>query len=280
MSDPQEAVPNELAETLSTLQREFQSEISRTQQEKLRLSAAVPGRQKTAEEHLTRARAFYKRKEWARAFSEWDAVCAFLSDGDEFRKKIALLRESHDNLAGVHRELAEIKEILSKRSAPSAEEKKFVQDAHEAATGQVKQAYAHLSRELRTERTPKTLSFWWPVAAALLVLCLGFLGLTARQTRSRIRLRQQVEASAQDTRLTLVALQTERDDLLKKLGALQEDYNKKVAELKGQNEGWRNAGREKIEELEVQLKEAELKNKELDKKIGERDRLIRTLTSR
>jgi hypothetical protein len=268
MSDPQEAL------------NDLQTETSRIQQEKLRLSEAVPGRQQAAQEHLARARAFYKKKEWARAFSEWDAVCAYLDESDPFRQRLALLRESHANLAKVQRELGEIKEILSKRSAPSAEEKKFVQQAHEAASTEVKKAYAHLGQQLRTERTPKILSFWWPVALAALLLALGFLGVSAQQSKMRRVLRSEVELNAQGLRLDLAALQAERDALLKKIGTMEADHRRQTAQLEGQNAGWRNAGREKIEELEMQLQEAEMKNEDLQKKIADRDRLIRTLSSR
>ena len=268
MSDSQEAL------------QDLQSEFSRIQQEKLKLSEAIPGRQKAAEEHLSRARNFYKKKEWSRAFSEWEAVCAYLDEGDEFRRRVSLLRESHDNLAKVNRELVEIKEILAKRSAPSAEEKKFVQDAHDAASGEVKKAYAHLGQQLRTERTPKTLSFWWPVAAAVLLLSVGSLGMSVRLSQTQHRLRSELEQNGQMMRLQLVSLQSERDELLKKLGNVKADTEKQITELKDQNAGWRNAGREKVEELQMQLEEAQLKTKDLEKKITDRDRLIRTLTSR
>src|SRR5258708_1899894 len=139
MSDPQETI-----KTLSELNREFLSETSKLQQQRSDLSDAVPNRQKVVEEHLTRAKNFYKKREWANAFAEWDQACIFLEQSDEFRKKVTALRESHDNLIKVNRELVEIKQVLNQRSAPPAADRKFIQNAHEEVSGQVKNVYSHL----------------------------------------------------------------------------------------------------------------------------------------
>jgi hypothetical protein len=262
MSDPQETL-----KTLSALQREFQAETSKLQQQRSNLSNALPGREQIVEEHLNRAKNFYKKKEWASAFSEWDQACAYLIDQDEFRKKVDALKESHDNLIKVNREVVEIKQALNQRSSPKLTDRKFVQGAHEEVSGQVRNVYSYLGQQLRTERTPRTLSFWWPVLLSLGIVAAGAAGLFAFNTFLRAQANQQAEQSVQEARLQVATAETERDVISKKSLAQKEDYDKRIQELKSQNAGWRNAGREKIEELEGQLSEAQRKNDELTQKI-------------
>ena len=262
MSDPQETL-----KTLSALQREFQAETSKLQQQRSGLSNAMPGREQIVEEHLTRARNFYKRKEWANAFAEWDQACAYLEESDEFRRKLTALKESHDNLVQVNREVVEIKQVLNQRSSPSLADRKFVQGAHEEVSGQVKNVYSYLGQQLRAERTPKTLSFWWPVILSLALLGSGFAALFAYHAYESALSKKQGEQGLEAVRLQVAALQAERDEFAKKNQALKEDYDKKIEELKSQNAGWRNAGREKIEELEVQLDDSQKKNEELARKV-------------
>ena len=213
-------------------------------------------------------------------------MCVFLDEGDEFRKKVQALKESHANLLKVNRELLDIKQILNSRSSPPVEDRKFVQSAHEEASGQVKNVYSHLSQQLRADRTPKTLSFWWPVLFGLALVGAGSAGLWTYQARTHQEMRQQAEQSGEAARLELMTLQTERDDLGQKLTAAKEDYEKKIAELKQQNAGWRNAGREKIEELETRVKDLEFKNDQLSQKAEklaqesyEKDRVITELST-
>ena len=281
MSDPQETL-----KTLSALQREFQAETSKLQQQHSGLSNASPGLEQIVEEHLTRAKNFYKKKEWANAFAEWDRACAFLEEKDEFRKKLSALKESHDNLIQVNREVVEIKQVLNQRSSPSLADRKFVQGAHEAVSGEVKNVYSYLGQQLRAERTPKTLSFWWPVLLSLALLGAGFTGLFTYHAYEDAVAKKQGELGLDAARLQVAALQTERDGIAKKSQALKEDYEKKIEELKSQNAGWRNAGREKIEELEVQLQETQRKNEELTEKMDRvlrenttKDKLINTLST-
>ena len=262
MSDPQETI-----KTLSALQREFQAETSKLQQQHSTLSNAVPGREQIVEEHLDRAKNFYKKKDWTSAFAEWDQACAHLEDADEFRKKVMALRESHDNLVKVNREVVEIKQVLNQRSSPSLADRKFVQGAHEEVSGQVKNVYSYLGQQLRTERTPKVLSFWWPVLLSLALLVAGVAGLSFYHQRETRLAHQQAAQGAEAASLEAASLKSERDGWIKKNQQLKEDYDKKIAELKSQNAGWRNAGREKIEQLEAQLNEAMKENEELTGRV-------------
>ena len=264
---PQSEPAAEFERTLTALQREFHSEIHKAQQLKSSQQEAFTDREKAVQDHLARAGEFYKKKEWARAFEEWAQVCAFLNEGDEFRRKVAALKESHENLVKVNRELAEIKGILNQRSEPSAADRKFVQDAHEEVSGQIKNVYAYLSQQLRSDRTPKTLSFWWPVMGALLMLTTGGVGLATYHLKAKADMKKQAERTGQTARLELLTLQSERDELAKKVSTQRQEYQSRIEELKSQNAGWRNVGREKVEELEVRLQEAEKKNEELTEKI-------------
>ncbi len=271
MSDTQETLSNvpqfqpaaELERTLSLIQRELETETQKSQQQENNPIDSLKNREQIIEECLSRARNYYIKKEWPRAFAEWDKVCAFLAEGDEFLKKIAALKASHENLAKVNRELAEIKGILSQRSSPPAADRKFIQDAHEQTNGQIKNVYSYLSQQLRTERTPKTLSFWWPVLLAVILIGAGYGSLSAYYGKMRVESRKQAEKNGQDSRMELAAVQAERDELFKKAASLKQDYEDKIEELKQQNIGWRNAGREKIDEMEYRIKELENKNKEL-----------------
>ena len=87
--------------------------------------------------------------------------------------------------------------------------------------------------------------------------------------------------------MELATFQSERDGLAKQMESLRSDSEKKIEELKQQNAGWRNAGRQKIEELEGQLKEAEQTNDELSQKVDRlmqdginKDKLISDLSTR
>ena len=275
MSDRQEALKNgpptepaaEFERTLSALQRQFHTEIHKTQQQKSSYQDAVPNRDQVVEGHLSKARDFYRKKEWARAFAEWDQVCAFLEESDDFRKRVTALRESHENLMKVNREVIEIKGVLSQRSAPRVADKKFVQGAHEEVSTQVRNVYSYLGQQLRAERTPKTLSFWWPVLGALILLALGAGALVVYHDQASTRLRHQNEQTDQTLQQRLAILETENAGLSKKLSDERAESDRKIEELKQQNAGWRNAGREKIEELEVRLNDSQKKNEELNERL-------------
>ncbi len=234
--------------TLSSIQSEIDAEIQKSQNQKNDQNNALKDRPQIVEDCLARARNYYAKKEWARAFAEWDRVCAFLTEEDGFRQKIALLKESHENLAKVNRELVDVKGILNQRSSPSAADRKFVQEAHEQTNGQIKNVYSYLSQQLRTERTPKTLSFWWPVLLSVILLGIVYGSFSAHDSKR------------------LGEWKVERDDLLKKTENLKHDYENKIETLEQQNTGWRNARREKIDEMENQIRELGRKNEELSRR--------------
>lgn len=275
MSDTPETLTNipqaqpsaDLETVFSHIQEELETQTQRSLEQKNSLNDSLREREQTVEDCLARARNHYVKKEWTRAFAEWDKICALLPDQDEFRKKVTALKESHENLVRVNREIAEIKGVLSQRSSPSTADRKFVQEAHAQTSGQVKNVYAYLSQQLRTERTPKTLSFWWPVLLAVVLLAAGGAGLSARANRAHREWMRNVEESGQVSRVELAAVQTERDRFSKTVEEQKNNYETKIEELKQQNEGWRNAGRDKISDLEVQVKQLDTENNDLKKKV-------------
>src|SRR5437868_41246 len=105
----------EFERSLSMIQRELDAETQRSREQKNSQTDALKDRTQIVEDCLTRAKNYYLKKEWVRAFAEWDKVCSFLEEGDEFRKKITSLKESHENLSKVNREVVEIKGILNQR---------------------------------------------------------------------------------------------------------------------------------------------------------------------
>lgn len=267
MSDTQETLTNtpqsepaaELERTFSLIQQELESETKKSSEQK----DALKNYEQAVEGCLARAKNYYTKKEWARAFAEWDKVCTFLPEQEEFRKKVALLKESHENLTKVNRELVEIKEILNRRSSPPAADRKFIQDANEQTHRQIKNVYSYLSQQLRVERTPKTLSFWWPVLLGVVLLGVGYGSLSMHYAKMRTQWSQEAEKMGQDLRSERASLQAQRADLLKQNMDVKLDYETKLEELKQQNAGWRNAGREKIEDMENRIKELETENKAL-----------------
>ena len=263
MSDTQE----DLDRTFALIHQELETETQRAREQKNSQNDSLKDREQAVLDCLARAKNHYLKKEWSRAFAEWDKVCAFLPEQDEFRKKVSGLKESHENLVKVNREVAEIKGILNQRSSPPAADRKFVQEAHEQTNGQIRNVYGYLNQQLRTERTPKTLSFWWPVLTALILLGIGYGTLTAHFNKARTDLSRQAQKSGVDSLMELTALQAERDELLKQTADLKKDYETKIEELKQQNAGWRNAGREKVESMEVQIQQLETENKDLKHQV-------------
>ena len=225
MSDTQEALKN-ASQDVTALQRRLESEVSQMEQKKSEIVQAVPGRKNKVEECLARAQGFYQKSEWERAFAEWDKACGFLEKGDEFRKKIEALKASHQNLVKATNELTEIKTILKQRSAPSAASNRFVQNAHNQVSGQVKNAYSYISRELRTEYAPGKLSFRRVVLAVLLIIA-SAAGLYFYQLKTREAVRRQAAQNALSTHLQLAVLQSEREELEKKVAKLEDENSKK-----------------------------------------------------
>ncbi len=263
MSDTQET----LEKTLSLVQQELNVELQKSQDQKNSQGDALQNREQLAQECLARAKSYYSKKEWTRAFAEWDKVCVFLDEREEFRSKIASLKESHENLDKVNRELAEIKAILNQRSSPSPADRQFVQNAHEQTSGQIKNVYSYLSQQLRTERTPKTLSFWWPVILAVILIGAGYGVLFGYYGKINHESKRETEKSDQTSQMELATLQAERDELLKKTTDLKQDYENKIEELKQQNAGWRNARHETDGGMENKEQELNHQNEELNRKL-------------
>ena len=137
------AAPEDLQKTLEEAGRQISSELREAERLKNGLEVGAPDREKVVSESLEKAKNYYKKKYYARAFAEWERACSVLDARDDFRRKVRELKESHENLAKVNRELVEIREALSQRASPSAEHKKFVQESHETASAQVKNVYSH-----------------------------------------------------------------------------------------------------------------------------------------
>ena len=253
MSDAQK----ELEKTISTLQQEVQDDLSKVQMQKAVQLAALPGREKTMQQHLTRARDLYAKKDWAAAFAEWDKACALLDEGHEFLKQVTSLRESHENLMHANSELAEVREILQQRSAPPESENQFLRSAHQDMSGKVKNVYSYISGQLRTERAANVPNFRWMAPVIALFLVAAATGAFWKyESKRRSDLRKQAEASVQTSRLEIAALALEREELFKKLKFLEEE-----------RAAWKNIRRSKTEELQAELSEIQRQNEEMTQKI-------------
>ena len=75
------------------------------------------------------------------------------------------------------------------------------------------------------------------------------------------------QETGQVSRVELAAVQAERDRLSKTAEDMKMDYESQIKELKQQNAGWRNAGREKIDGLESQIQGLETENKDLKQRV-------------
>ena len=230
-------------------------------------------REKILFEALSNAKNFYKKKEYSRAFSEWERACTVL-DNEEFRWKVRALKESHENLAKANRELVDIKQSLTRRVTPAAGDVKFVDGSHETINSKVKNVYSHLSQQLRAERTPRTLSFWWPVVLALVILTIGSIGLKAYQvsiTRHAAAVPISVPAPAAPSPVDDAFLQAQRNAVEKemegKMGDLKQAHQKEIADVKREAAQAAQGDRERVIQLETSLNEAQARNAELERRV-------------
>jgi hypothetical protein len=242
-------------------------------------------REKAIADALEKAKALYKKKEYGRAFAEWDRVCAYLGETEDFRLKVRVLKESHENLVKVNRELVEVREVLNQRSVPSAGEAKFVKDAHESVSAQVKNVYAHLGAQLRTGRTPRTLSFWWPVLGAVAILAVGFAGIAAFHSYQEQELASRQAAVSSPSAYDDTFLEAQRNAMEKQVNALTQDHEKNMAELQRKHAENSIGDRERIVQLETKVKEGEAEIADLRRQIQAlmqdnltKDRTIASLT--
>ena len=258
----------ELQRALEEAGRQVSVELREAETLKANPEAIIREREQIVSESLQNANSFYKKKEYSRAFIEWERACNAMTAGDEFRHKVRALKESHENLVKVNRELVDIRLALTQRVAPSPEDVKLVEGSHETVKGQVKNGYAYLSQQLRTERTPRTLSFWWPVLLAFIIVGAGFTSLKIQNAHAVARLKASMLA------VPALPVPTPMDDTF--LLAQKNAAEKQIAELKEQQvveiEGVRRkaalsaqADRERIVQLETSLREEESKSLELDR---------------
>ena len=280
----------EFRKSLEEASRQVGLELQEAQRSRIDPNS-LDERSKVVTECLETAKNYYKKKEYARAFMEWERACAALGGGEEFRAKIRALRESHENLSKAARELIEIKQVLNQRAAPSGADVKFVDSAHEGVNGQVKNVYSYLSQQLRAARTPRVISFWWPVGAALLVLAGGFLVLKTYHSQEMKKISTfapvpaaaapQAPASSVDDAF----LQAQKNAMEKQVEALKESHGQELEDLRRKHAESAKDDREKVVQLETGLREAESRNMELERRIEalaednlSKDRTIDSLT--
>jgi len=259
----------ELQRTLEEAARQVGRDLREAETLKTNPEATIREREQIVSESLQNANAFYKKKEYARAFVEWERACSALGAGEDFRYRVRALKESHENLAKVNRELVDIRQALSQRTAPSPEDVRFVEGSHEAVKGQVKNGYAYLSQQLRTERTPRTLSFWWPVALALVILAIGFTGLKIQNARTKISqpAAQNAAPAVSPSLIDDTFLQAQKNAAEKQIIALKEQQAAEIDDVRRKAAQSAQADREKIVQLETSLREEQSKNSELDRQI-------------
>ncbi len=264
----------ELQRALEEAGQQVSVELREAETLKANPEATIREREQIVSESLQNANSFYKKKEYARAFIEWERACSALGAGDEFRRKVRALKESHENLVKVNRELVEIRQALTQRAAPSPEDVKLVEGSHEAVKGQVKNGYAYLSQQLRTERTPRTLSFWWPVLLALVLLGAGFMGLKIQNSLAIAHLNASRAAlPAIHAPITIPSpmddtfLQAQKNAAEKQIAALKEQQAADIEEVRRKAAQSAQADRERIVQLETSLREEESKNSEQDRQV-------------
>ena len=282
----------ELQKTLEESARQISGELREAELLKADPEAVIRAREQIVSESLQNANNFYKKKEYSRAFIEWERACNALGAGEEFRNRVRALKESHENLLKVNREVAEIRQALNQRAAPSPEDVKFVESSHETIKGQVKNGYSYLSQQLRTERTPRTLSFWWPVVLALVIVGAGFGALKVSHERAWSKI-SMARNAAKTTWVPAVApsavddafLQAQKNESERQIAALKEQQNAQIEDLHRKAAQDAQADRERIVQLETRLKEEESKNSELDRQVKalmednlNKDRTIASLT--
>jgi hypothetical protein len=266
MSDAQKL--EEYQRTLEEAGRQVRYDL----EEALKIQAdpvkAVQERERTVRESLDRARVYYRNKEYTRAFVEWDRACLAMGAADEFKAKLRALKDSHENLNRVNRELAETRQALSQRAAPQASDDRFVDSSREAVTGQVKNVYSYLSQQIRTERTPKTLNFWWPVGIAVAVLGIGFAGLTVYHQALSKKMWQpsipvpvvsapQPEAAQAAPGVDDAFLEAQKNAAAQQIVVLTQRHEATVEELKRKHLDAQKADREKVVQLETRVRELE-----------------------
>lgn len=267
-----ESFQKTLEELDQKVSREFQAAQSQ-QNDQNRMLGAAP---QVVQELLERAKNYYSKKEYTRAFNAWENVCSYLPQGDAFRRTVISLRESHGNLERAQKELTEVRDDIHSRFSVSSGDRKFMEKAQENVNGDIKKAYAHISREIRSDRTPVSLSFWWPVLLAFAIVTSGAVAIWNYHTQRSLRTTAQISIPAvsntSNAELTslkaeLQAVASERDQLRAQVQQVDQQTDAKIAEAKRQAAESAKDEREKIIQLETHLRESEEEIRQLQSQV-------------
>jgi len=265
-SNSMSALSEDLQKTLEEAELHVNQQMNEAQGFKADPEAVLRERERAIAEALEKAKNFYRKSEYGHAFGEWEKVCAFLGENDRFRRKICELRDSHESLIKVNQELSEIKQVLTQRSSPPPAETKFVDEAQDVVNAQVKNVYSYLNQQLRTERTPRGISFWWPVALAAVILLLGFIGLKGYfMTAQRQLSSQESSLSAKTDPLGNTYLEAQKNAIQKQISVLNQDHENQMEGLRRKHAEASKNDRERIIQLETKLRETESKISELER---------------
>lgn len=265
----------EIEGPLQEISRDIQNELADAARLKADPETALADHQRMVREALEKAKRHYKKKDYPRAFGEFEKVCAALPEEDPFRRRIRDLKEAHANLIKANEELSQIRSMIAQRSAPSAADVKYAGQAHDAVSAQVKNIYSSMSRELRTERVPRSLSFWWPVALSLATLSIGAVilnGERAKIARERTSLAAQAEpipvspVPPKPSPMEETYEQAQRRVLERQIEALNRDHQVQLEGLKRKHAEDAKEEREKMIRLETRVKELEAENGELERR--------------
>lgn len=276
----------DLQKTLEEAGRQVGRELQEAERLRIDPETVIRQREQVLFESLKSAKDYYKKKEYARAFFEWERACSVL-ENDEFLRKVRALKESHENLLRANRELVETRQALHKRITPSPADTKFVDGSHQTVNTQVKNVYSHLSQQLRTERTPRAVSFLWPALLALAILGAGFAGLKAYHNKviGRSAALSPEAVSGTPNVLDDTFLEAQRSAMERQVAGLKEDHRKEIGDIRRKAAESAKTDREKVIQLETGLKEAEARNSELERRLQalaednlSKDRTIASLT--
>ncbi len=267
-----ESFQKTLSDLYEKVSREFQSAQSQRNEQDRMLGDAP----QVVQELLDRAKSYYGKKEYTRAFTAWENVCSYLPEGDAFRRTVVSLRDSHSNLERAQRELNAVREDIQSRFSVPTADRKFIDNAQEGINGDIKKAYAHINREIRSDRTPQTFSFWWPVFMSFAILAGGGLILwgyhTNRMTQapavsSAPAVNEASEAELLLLKTSMDSVTAQRDQLRAQLDQIDQDTDAKIAEAKRQAAGSAKNEREKIIQLETRLREKEEEARQLQYQV-------------
>ena len=263
-------VTNGYDQILNEAEFEISNKLSAAEKIKIDPESFLEEQKRYLDEALEKAKNFYRKKEYGKAFSEWDKVCFSLGENDEFKKRVRHLKSSHENLIRANEELAQVRQAMAERLSPAAKESKFVQDASDGVNAQVKNIYSAMSSEIRAQRIPKSVSFWWPVLLALAILVSGLAGLTAYFKLQSQKLGQSGKAQSlmvPQQAMDESYLEASRRTFEKQIEALNLEHQETIEALSRKHAESAKDDREKIIQFETRLREAESKNTDLERQL-------------